>query len=339
MIKKDRYDIAVIGATSLVGREVANVLRERQFPLATCRLFDTFDALADADPDDADPVEDVERADLRGVDLAFLCGNAALSRAWAPRGHGAGAAVIDLTQAFADSAEVPLVVPEVNPDAASLSGGRGIVASPSPGAIALCVVLNPLRAAGLRRVVVAGYESVSSAERAGIEELSRQTAELMNGRDTEVSVFPHRIAFNVIPQVSDFLSDGDSRAECEIVSQTRRVLSEPTLRGTATVARVPIFFGQGYAVNVELAGELSADAARSLLREAPGILLTDEPSTGGYPTVADALTAEAIRVGRVRRDPSVASGLNLWITIDGLRKGAAVNGVQIAELLVGHLVI
>ncbi len=333
------YTVAVIGAGSLVGRELVDVLRERQFPLERCRLLDTFEALADAEFDENAEVESVDEANLGGVDLAFLCGSPALSQAWAPRAIEVGAQVVDLTQAFADRDDVPLVVPEVNPKAAGAFGGS-IVASPCAGAVALSVVLSPvLVAGGLRRVVVAGYEPVSSAGQHGIHELSQQTAGLMNGMDIEATVFPHRIAFNVIPHVGEFLPSGVSRTEWEIESQTRRVLGQPNLPISVTSVRVPTFFGQGYALNVETEVELAADEARALLREAPGILLIDDLAASAYPTLIDALAQEATYVGRVRNDPSVAYGLNLWVTIDGIRKGAAVNAVQIAELTLRNLAI
>ena len=325
--------VALIGATGDAGREVRRALRERQFPLRDLRLLAAED-LAEIDDEDAQAIEPLEGADLSGVDLVFMCATPEITRAWLARAHAADAMVIDTTHAFADVWDVPLVVPEVNADIVPECMAGGIISTPVSGAVALSIVLKPLaEAAGLKRVVVAGYESASSVGPQGVEELSRQTVDLLNGRSTDTGIFPHRIAFNLIPQVGAALADGVSVSERRVELQTRRLLSLSELPITVTSVYVPTFFGEGYALNVEMETPLDAGAARALLREAPGILVTDEPQAHAYPTLVEAVDAEATLVGRIRDDHSAPFGLNLWVVIDGSRKGGAINAVHIAELL------
>lgn len=327
-------NVAVIGAGRLVGRETLRVLRERQFPVGRLSVFDTVDYLGRGDVEGAEPLEPLEQAQLGGAEIVFLAATELLSVEWAPRAVAAGAVVIDLTQAFAEHPDVPLVVPEANPSAVADHVRHGIISCPAPGAIALAVTLGPIEAAaGLKRVVTATYEPVSAAGDEGIEELSAQTRELMNGRSVEPEIFPQRVAFNLIPQVGELLDGGESRAERQILTQVRRLLERPDLPISVSSVWVPTFFGQGYAVNVETEQPLGAAEACALLGQAPGVVLVDEASSDRYATAADAVGGEAVFVGRVRRDPSVAYGLNLWVTLDGTRKGAAVNAVQIAEIL------
>lgn len=329
------YCVAVIGATTAAGREVVAALRQRRFAVGAWRLYDTAEALGREDADLDVPVSLLDSADLEGVDLLFLCGTEAMTAACLSRAERAGAAVIDLTQTVAGSPEIPLVVPEVNADAVAELGERRVVAVPVSGATALSVVLKPLHeAAVLKRVVVAAYVAASAAGTPGIEELGRQTADLLNGRSVESAVFPQRIAFNLVPQVGEFLSGGLSRGEWQIETQTRRVLGLPELPLTVTAVWVPTFFGDGFAINVETEEPLDADRAREVLRGAPGLVLMDDVAQNVYPSGADVVGEEATFVGRVRDDTTVPYGINLWVTIDGLGKGAAVNAVQIAELLV-----
>jgi aspartate-semialdehyde dehydrogenase len=335
-MRDDGYVVAVIGAAREEGREVRTALAERGFPLARLGMYDAADRLANGSGDDVEaPPLPLDRIDLEGVDLVFTCGTESQAREWAPRAVEAGAVVIDLTQAFADQEDVPLIVPEVNPDVVGDGIDRGVLCSPAPGAIALSVILRPLDdAARLKRVVVAAFEPVSSAGRDAVEELARQTRDLLNGRSVESLVFPHRVAFNAIPQVGDFLAGGRTRGEWQIESETRRVLDLPDVAITATSVRIPTFFGQGYAVNVELMQPIDAARALAVLRESKGILALDDPATASYPTLVEALESDAVYVGRLRDDVSVPSGLNAWVAIDGARKGGAVNAVQIAEIVV-----
>jgi len=327
------YVVAIVGAGREIGREVAAVLRARAFPVERWRLYD------DAPEDDMFAVDDggedilpLSEIDFDGVDVVFLCIAAAAAAEWVARAVEVGALVIDLAQVLADGGAAPLVVPEVNPEAIAAGLESGMLASPIPSAMALAVVLKPIDVeAELKRLVVTSHEPVSSAGRAGVEELAAQSRDLLNGVSPEVQVFSQRIAFNLVPQVGDFVSGGRTRVEWLIESQTRALLGLPDLPIAVTSVMVPAFFGQACAVHVETEQPLDAAAARALLRQAPGVLLAEEDGTDSYPTLADVIGSEATHVGRIRDDPTVPYGLALWVAIDGLRKGGAVNAVQIAE--------
>jgi aspartate-semialdehyde dehydrogenase len=334
-MKTGGYVVAVIGAAGVVGCEVCSVLDERGFPAGALRLFESVGGLGEVLDERAEPLELIDPARLDGVDIAFMCATEKVSAEWAPRVVQANAVVIDLTQVFAEQADVPIVVPEVNPGEVAGYLERRILTSPVPGAAALSVVLKPLEdAAGLKRVVVTALEPVSNAGRAGIEELSRQTGDLMTGRSVEPTVFPCRVAFNLIPQIGPFLDLGWALGEWQVASQTRRVLDLPDLPMAVTNLQVPTFYGHGFAVNVEMHSPVDAASAVALLRQAPGILLVDDLAANVYPTLIDAVEHQAVCVGRIREDASVACGLDLWVTVDGTRKGSATNAVQIAEILI-----
>jgi aspartate-semialdehyde dehydrogenase len=321
---------------TILGREVRAVLRERQFPVGAWRLSDS-DMRVDVggDEDMEAPVEDIENIRLQGVDFVFLCTDASRAIEVARQAIDSNGVVVDLVQAFSDQPDVPIVVPEVNADEVAVSANRGILTSPVAGATALSVVLKPLdRAAQLRRVVMSSYEAASSAGWSGVEELAEQTRGLMSGQSVESAIFPQRMAFNLIPRVGDLLTAGKALGEWQIESQTRRLLELPDLPICVTSVRVPTFHGLGYTLNVETETPLDAAAAREILRGAPGILLAEEEGSSPYPTLIEALSVDATCIGRVRDDPTVPYGLNLWVTIDGSRKGGAVNAVQIAELVI-----
>lgn len=329
--------VAVVGANGVVGRELVDVLGERQVPIAECRRIDRANPIEQPDSDWDDDMLDVEEADFDGVDLVFMCANAAVTKTLAPAALHAGARIIDLTEAYADDPGVPMVVPEVNAHVLTDNHDLEIIGSPLSGAVGLTVILRPLEeVATLQRVVVAGYVSVSYAGRAGIDELSTQTVDLLNGRSVETGVFPQRVAFNVIPQLGSALADGVASDDRKIEQQTRQILELPELPIIVTSVIVPTFFGVGFVVNIQTESPLSAAEAQQVLRQAPGILLVDEPLSGAFPTFADCVGQEATLVGRVRDDGSVAHGVSLWIALDSIRKGAAVNAVQIAELLMRH---
>jgi aspartate-semialdehyde dehydrogenase len=329
--------VAVVGAKGVVGRELVDVLGERQFPLAECRRIDRANPIEQEDSDSDGDMLDVEEADFDGVDLVFMCASAAVTKTLASSALQAGARIIDLTEAYADDPSVPMVVPEVNAHVLTDNHDLEIVGSPTSGAVGLTVVLRPLEeVATLQRVVVAGYVSVSHAGRAGIDELSTQTVDLLNGRSVETGIFPQRVAFNVIPILGSAFADGVASDDRKIEQQTRQILELPELPIIVTSVIVPAFFGVGFVVNIQTESPLSAVEAQQVLRQAPGILLVDEPLSGACPTFADAVGQEATLVGRVRDDGSVAHGVSLWITLDSVRKGAAVNAVQIAELLMRH---
>jgi aspartate-semialdehyde dehydrogenase len=329
------YVVGVIGASGLLAREVVGTLRERGFPLAEMRLFESADRLGDVDVEELGArAVLLETADFARTQIVFACGSEAQSVQSVPRALSAGSTVIDLTQVFADDADVPIIVPEVNAEAIGEVIARRLVTSPVPGATALSAVLQPLhQAAVVRRVVVAGFEPVSTEGQSGIDELARQTSELMNGREVEPDVFSERVAFNVIPRIGSFMANGKTRSEHQIVNQTKRVLGLPGLLMSVTSVRVPVFYGQGYLINVETENSLRASAARRLLSESPGLLVKDEITSDEYPTLADVVGSDATFVGRIHDDPSVSCGINLWVALDGARKGSAGNAVQIAELL------
>jgi aspartate-semialdehyde dehydrogenase len=281
------------------------------------------------------PLEDTAQIGFDGVDLVFLCSEEPAAVEAGRRALESNGIVVDLAQAFSDQPEVGVIAPEVNADAVAAYVNRGVLTSPVAGAVALSIVLKPLdRAAQLRRVVVSSYEAAASAGWSGVEELAEQTRGLMNGQSVEPAVFPQRMAFNLIPRVGDLLAAGKAQGEWQVESQTRRLLELPDLPISVTAVRVPTFHGMGYSVNVETEAPLDAASAREVLRAAPGVLLSEDSSSSPYPTLIDAVEIDATCVGRVRDDPTVPCGLNLWATIDGSRKGGAVNAVQIAELVI-----
>jgi aspartate-semialdehyde dehydrogenase len=324
--------VAVLGAATELGGEVCRVLRERRFPIRESRFYDSPSAAEHVDDEMGVVPVDPGEADLGGIDVAFLCTAAEDAMRWIPGLVRAGAVAVDLSQAHSQHQEIPAVVPEVNPDSAT--GDESLIGNPVPGAIALAIVLNPLESARrLRRVVVSCLEPVSSAGHAGVEELARQTADLLSGRTPEIGVFPKRVAFNVIPQTGDLMAGGRTRAEWLIESQTRRILDLPDLPLTVSVAQVPVFFGHGYLIHVETEDAIDAETASAALREAPGLLLLEGTGPDSYASLADVIGGEAAYVSRVREDPTVPSGVSFWAALDGLRKGGAVNAVQIAEIV------
>jgi aspartate-semialdehyde dehydrogenase len=329
-------NLAVVGATELLGSEIVRVLTERSFPFVELRCFDSGAGVGERiEPEGPSAmVELLDRADFDGIDIAFFASSETVTAQWAKRAIEAGAIAVDASQLHAADPAVPLIVPEVNAPALEGLGAVRLIASPTASARQLAVALKPLRdLAGLKRVVVSSYQPVSEAGQVGIEALSRQTVDLLNGRSPEIALFSQRIAFNLLPQVGEFLEGGVSRAELQLVEQVRRLLEDATLAITATEVRVPIFFGIGQSISVETEQFLSAERAREALREAPGVLLQDDPTENEYPTPMTCIGTDAICVGRVRQDLSVPAGLSLWSSADNLRTGGALNLVAIAEIL------
>jgi aspartate-semialdehyde dehydrogenase len=335
-MKKPAYSIAVIGATGLVGQEIIEQLDQRGFPIAALQLYASLRTAGDElrCGGVSARVELLDGARFDATDIVFLAAGEQVSAEWVPRATDAGAVAIDTSQLFAGDADVPLVVPEVNAAGLADYGLRSLVASPDPAAVAMSIVLKPLHTAGrVKRVVASTFEAVSGAGRAGIEELQRQTVELMNGRSAEPALFPHRIAFNLVPQVGELLAGGASHDEQLTTQAVRRLLDAPDLEISVTRVRAPLFYGAAISLNVETVDPLAAAEAHDLLRAAPGILLQDDTTTASYPTPADVVGQDAICVGRVRADEA-ANLLDLWVVFDNVRKGAATNAVQIAELLI-----
>ena len=331
------YRVAVVGATGNVGREILNILAERQFPAdevaAVASARSTGDEVDFGESGETLKVKNLDHFDFSGWDMALFAAGSETSKLHVPRAAAAGCTVIDNSSLYRMDPDVPLIVPEVNPEAIAGYVKRNIIANPNCSTAQLVVALKPLHdAARIKRVVVATYQSVSGAGKAGMDELFEQSRNIFVGDTNEPSKFPKQIAFNVIPQCGDFNDDGATTEEWKLVVETKKIL-DPAIKLTATCVRVPVFVGHSEAVNIEFENEISAAQARSILREAPGVMLIDKQEDGGYVTPVECVGDYATFVSRVREDSTIENGLSLWVVSDNLRKGAALNAVQIAELL------
>ena len=331
------YRVVVVGATGNVGREMLNILAEREFPIdeiaavASSRSQGT--EVEFGDTGRMLKVQNVENFDFTGWDIALFAAGSAPTKIHAPRAAAAGCVVIDNSSLYRMDPDVPLIVPEVNPDAIDGSTKRNIIANPNCSTAQLVVTLKPLHdAAVIKRVVVATYQSTSGAGKEGMDELFEQSRAIFVGDEVSVSKFTKQIAFNVIPHIDVFLDDGSTKEEWKMVVETKKIL-DTKIKLTATCVRVPVFVGHSEAVNIEFENELSAEDAQNILREAPGVMLVDKREDGGYVTPIECVGDFATYVSRVREDSTVENGLSLWCVSDNLRKGAALNAVQIAELL------
>ena len=331
------YRVVVVGATGNVGREMLNILGERQFPIdeiaAVASPRSTGDVIDFGDTGQELRVKNIEHFDFAGWDMALFAAGSAASKAYAPKAAEAGCTVIDNSSLFRMDPDVPLIVPEVNPEAIDLYRRKNIIANPNCSTAQMVVALKPLHdAAVIKRVVVATYQSVSGAGKAGMDELFEQSRNIFVGDSNEPSKFTKQIAFNVIPHIDSFLDDGSTKEEWKMVVETKKIL-DPKIKVTATCVRVPVFVGHSEAINIEFEKEISAAEAQAILREAPGVMLVDKREDGGYVTPVECVGEYATYVSRVREDSTVDNGLSLWCVSDNLRKGAALNAVQIAELL------
>ena len=331
------YKIAVVGATGNVGREMLSVLAERQFPisevvaLASTRSVGTEVSFGDHTL----KIKALDYFDFKGTDICLMSAGGAISKEWSPKIAAQGAIVIDNSSAWRMDRQVPLVVPEVNADALS-DIKKGIVANPNCSTAQLVVALKPLHdQAVIKRAVISTYQSVSGAGKEAMDELFRQTRAVFVADPVEVEKFPKQIAFNVIPHIDVFLDSGYTKEEWKMMVETQKIL-DPDIQVTATCVRVPVFVGHSEAVNLEFEKPITAEKARALLREAPGVLVVDKREDGGYATPIECAGEDATYVSRIRKDPTVENGLSLWIVSDNLRKGAALNAVQIAECLVNR---
>jgi aspartate-semialdehyde dehydrogenase len=337
------YRVVVVGATGNVGREMLNILAERQFPIdeiaAVASPRSTGDIIDFGDSGEELKVRNIEHFDFAGWDIAlFACGSAA-SKIHAPRAAAAGCTVIDNSSLFRMDPDVPLIVPEVNPQAIDGYRAKNIIANPNCSTAQMVVALKPLHdVARIKRVVVATYQSVSGAGKAGMDELFEQSRNIFVGDSNEPKKFTKQIAFNVIPHIDSFLDDGSTKEEWKMVVETKKIL-DPSIKVTATCVRVPVFVGHSEAINIEFEDEMSADQAREILREAPGIMLVDKREDGGYVTPVECVGDYATFVSRIREDSTVENGLSMWVVSDNLRKGAALNAVQIAECLINRKLI
>ncbi|MGZ5925033.1 MAG: aspartate-semialdehyde dehydrogenase [Rhizomicrobium sp.] len=331
------YKVAVVGATGNVGREMLSVLAERQFPvsevvaLASTRSVGTEVSFGDH----VLKIKALDYFDFKGTDICLMSAGGTISKEWSPKIAAQGAIVIDNSSAWRMDRQVPLVVPEVNADA--LSGiKKGIVANPNCSTAQLVVALKPLHDyAVIKRAVISTYQSVSGAGKDAMDELFRQTRAVFVADPIETEKFTKQIAFNVIPHIDDFLDSGYTKEEWKLMVETQKIL-DPNIQVTATCVRVPVFVGHSESVTLEFEKPITAERARALLREAPGVLVVDKREDGGYATPIECAGEDATYVSRIRKDPTVENGLSLWIVADNLRKGAALNAVQIAECLVNR---
>ncbi len=336
-MKKEKYNVAVVGATGLVGEQMREVLEEREFPVGELRLLASERSAGQLLPFQGKQIRVglLQEDSFDNIDIGLFSAGGSVSAKFAPLAVAAGAVVVDNTSTFRMEPDIPLVVPEVNAIEIANYKNRGIVANPNCSTIQMVVALKPIHdAARIKRLVVSTYQSVSGAGRKAMEELSEQVSALFNGKEIEKNKFPHQIAFNCIPHIDAFLENGYTKEEIKMIEETRKILGEPNLPVTATTVRVPVFCSHSESINVETVVKLSAKEAKQILREAPGVILADAPEENNYPMAIDATGKDATYVGRVREDHSVANGLNLWVVSDNLRKGAALNAVQIAEILI-----
>ncbi len=333
--KKERYVVAVVGATGAVGNEMIATLEQRAFPVEKLRLFASERSEGKTLEFEGSefPVETLKEDSFKGIDIALFSAGAERSKIWAPVAAESGCVVVDNSSQWRMDPEVPLVVPEVN--AHDLTWHKGIIANPNCSTIQMVVVLKPIHdAARIKRVVVTTLQSVSGTGKKAMDELLQQTTDLLNFREVRCNVYPHQIAFNCLPHIDKFLENGYTKEEMKMVNETRKILGDNAIKVTATTVRVPVFRGHSESVNIETEKKLSANDARAILSSAPGIVVFDAPEKNIYPLAVDCAGKDETYVGRIREDESVANGLNMWIVSDNLRKGAALNAVQIAEKLI-----
>ncbi|MBW2391929.1 MAG: aspartate-semialdehyde dehydrogenase [Deltaproteobacteria bacterium] len=334
---KSEYHVALAGATGAVGNEMLQILEEQEFPVASLKLLassrsagKTLDFRGESLH-----VEELRDDSFEGVDIALFSAGAAASRQFAPAAAESGCVVIDNSSGWRMDPEVPLVVPEVNPHAVADYRRKGIIANPNCSTIQMVVVLKPIYdAAGIERVVVSTYQAVSGTGKNAIEELTEQTRNLLTFQEVTAEVYPHRIAFNCFPHIGSFLENGYTEEEMKMVHETHKIMEDPNIRVSATTVRIPVFYGHSEAVNIQTERKLSAKEARVLLFQAPGVRVMDNPDERIYPMPSEAAGINDTLVGRIREDISIENGLDLWIVADNIRKGAALNTVQIAELLI-----
>jgi len=336
-VKKEKYNVAVVGATGAVGEQMREVLEERDFPVGELRLLASERSAGQLLPfrDKQFRVDVLNEDSFNDIDIGLFSAGGSVSDKFAPIAVAAGGVVIDNTARFRMEPDVPLVVPEVNAKEIANYKNRGVIANPNCSTIQMVVALKPIHdAARIKRVVVSTYQSVSGAGRRAMEELSQQVSALYNGKELAMEKFPHQIAFNCIPHIDVFVDGGYTKEEMKMINETRKILGEPSMRVTATTVRVPVFCSHSESINVETEKKLTAADVKAILREAPGVIVADEPEDNVYPMPIDAVGKDATYVGRIREDDSVANGINLWVVADNLRKGAALNAVQIAEILI-----
>ncbi len=333
-----KFDVAVVGATGAVGETMLEILAARDFPVNNVYPLASARSAGKRIPfgNTYLTVGDLDKFDFSRVQIGLFSAGASISEKYAPIAAAAGCVVIDNTSQFRYDDEIPLVVPEVNPGAIKDYTRHGIIANPNCSTIQMLVALKPIQdAAGIERINVCTYQAVSGTGKEAIKELAGQTAQLLNGNAAEAKVYPKQIAFNVLPHIDVFQDNGYTREEMKMVWETRKIMEDDSIQVNPTAVRVPVFFGHSEAVHIETRDKLSAERARELLASAPGVVVLDERRDGGYPTaVTEGAGQDPVYVGRIREDISHPRGLDLWVVADNVRKGAALNSVQIAEILV-----
>ena len=336
-MKKEKYNVAVVGATGAVGNEMVSILQERNFPVHQLKLL----ASARSSGTQIEfkgkqhTVEVLNENSFAGMDIGLFSAGGSVSEKFAPIAGKAGCVVIDNTSAFRMDSQCPLVVPEVNPHAIAQYTKKNIIANPNCSTIQMVVALKPIHdVARIKRIVVSTYQAVSGTGKKAIEELTLQTRALLSGQEPVIKVYPHRIAFNCLPQIDVFLDNGYTKEEMKMVNETRKIMNDPTIAVTATTVRVPVFYAHSESINIETEKKITADEVRRLLASAPGVRVVDNPREKLYPLAIDAAGRDETLVGRIREDESIPNGINMWVVSDNIRKGAALNAVQIAEILI-----
>ncbi len=336
-MKRNTFDVAVVGATGVVGETMLSILEEREFPVGNLYPLASRRSAGSSIEFKGTKytVGDLEEFDFTNAQIGLFSAGASVSDRHAPRAGEAGCVVVDNSSRFRYDCDVPLVVPEVNPHAIASYRDRNIVANPNCSTIQMVVALQPIHAAaGIERINVATYQSVSGTGKEAIEELAHQTASLLNGGEADPAVYPKQIAFNALPHIDVFMDNGYTKEEMKMVWETRKIMEDDSIRVNPTTVRIPVFYGHSEAVHIETREKLSAEETREILSDAPGVVVMDERTDGGYPTaVTESAGTDAVFVGRIREDISCARGLDMWIVSDNVRKGAALNSVQIAEVL------
>lgn len=336
IVSEKKFNVAVAGATGAVGNQMIACLEERNFPVKSIKLLASSRSVGRKlyFRGDLVEVEELNKNSFRGVDIALFSAGGGISKKFAPIAAKDGCVVIDNSSAWRMDPEVPLVVPEVNPHAVAAYTNKGIIANPNCSTIQMVVALGPIyKKCGIKRIVVSTYQAVSGTGKKAINELFDQTRSMINFIDYKINVYPHRIAFNCLPHIDVFLDNGYTKEEMKMVNETRKILEDYNIGVTATTVRVPVFFGHSESINIETVKHITAAEVRSLLENASGVKVVDDPAKNVYPLAVDAAGQDLTLVGRIREDESIPNGINMWVVADNIRKGAATNTVQIAEIL------
>ena len=337
MMSGKSYAVAVAGATGAVGLEMIKTLEQRKFPVGSVKLLASERSVGKELRFNGKPVkvEKLTKDSFKGIQVALFSAGASRSLEFAPAAAAAGAVVVDNSSAYRMDPEIPLVVPEVNPHAIAQYKKHGIIANPNCSTIQMVVALKPIHdKVGIKRIVVSTYQAVSGTGLKAIDELLAQSRALLNSQEIQKKVYPHQIAFNCLPHIDSFLDNGYTKEEMKMVNETRKIMEDPTIRVTATTVRVPVVYSHSESVNIETEKKITPKEVRELLSKAPGVKVVDNPALNEYPLAIHAAGRDETFVGRIREDESIPNGINLWVVSDNVRKGAALNAVQIAEILI-----